>query len=72
MIEVENSSSQSVEVGKLGNMTSKKDVKNHGYGILNIKDAVRKNHGEILFESLEGRFAVRIIFPLSEKATVYF
>ena len=72
VIEVENSSSQSVEVGKLGNMTSKKDVKNHGYGILNIKDAVRKNHGEILFESLEGRFAVRIIFPLSEKATVYF
>lgn len=67
MIEVENSSDKVIDVQCLGEITSKKDAKNHGYGILNIEDAVRKNHGEILFESLEDRFIARIVFLLSGK-----
>lgn len=64
VIEVENPSEQVVDVERLGAVTSKRDSKNHGYGILNIKDAVRKNHGDVLFENAEGGFTARIVFPL--------
>lgn len=64
VIEVENPSEQGVDVERLGAVTSKKDSKNHGYGILNIKDAVHKNYGDVWFESAEGRFTARIVFPL--------
>lgn len=64
VIEVENSCHDLVEIEKLGRTTSKKDAENHGYGIINIKDAVRKNHGEILFESTKDRFIAHIIFIL--------
>lgn len=67
VIEVENSCHDLVEIEKLGCTTSKKDAENHGYGIINIKDAVRKNHGEILFESTKDRFIAHIIFILDEK-----
>ena len=67
LIEISNPASQRIEVGKLGSITSKKDDKNHGYGILNIKDAVHKNHGEVMFESTEDKFTAQVIFHLSEK-----
>ncbi len=67
VIEVENPSEQVIDVARLGEVTSKRDSKNHGYGILNIRDAVRKNHGEVLFASSEGVFAARILFTLPEK-----
>ena len=64
VIEMEKSCEQLVDVGKLGEVTSKKDSKNHGYGILNMKDAIHKNHGELLFESTENEFVARILFHL--------
>lgn len=67
VIEVENPSDQVVDVAHLGEITSKKDTENHGYGILNVKDAVRKNQGEVQFTSSEGTFAARMVFPLSGK-----
>ena len=67
VIEVENPSAHSVDTEKLGEITSKSDKENHGYGILNIKDAVQKNHGEIRFESTEDKFTVQIVFRLAEK-----
>lgn len=67
VIEVENPSDKEIDVARLGEITSKKDTENHGYGILNIKDAVRKNQGEVLFTSSEGAFAVRMVFPLLVK-----
>ena len=67
VIEVENSCNGMADIEKLGGITSKKDAENHGYGIINMKDAVRKNHGEILFESTEDKFIVRIVFCFSVK-----
>lgn len=64
VIETANSCNHLVDVAKLGSVTSKKDNKNHGYGILNMKDAIHKNHGELLFESTENKFVVRILFHL--------
>ncbi len=64
VIEMANSCEHLVDVGKLGEVTSKKDSKNHGYGILNMKDAIHKNHGELLFESTENEFVARILFHL--------
>lgn len=67
VIEVENSCNGMADIEKLRAITSKKDAENHGYGIINMKDAVRKNNGEILFESTEDKFTVRIVFCLSVK-----
>lgn len=67
VIEMENPSAHSVDTEKLGEITSKSDKENHGYGILNIKDAVHKNHGEIRFESTEVKFMVQIVFRFAEK-----
>lgn len=64
VIETANSCNHLVDVAKLGSVTSKKDNKNHGYGILNMKDAIYKNQGELLFESTENKFVVRILFHL--------
>lgn len=66
VIEIENPSAHSVDTEKLGEITSKNDKENHGYGILNIKDAVHKNYGEIWFESTERKFLVRIVFRFRE------
>lgn len=67
VIEAENSCNGMANIEKLGAITSKKDAENHGYGIINMKDTVRNNHGEILFESTEDKFIVRIVFCLSVK-----
>lgn len=64
VIEITNSVEEPVEVKKLGKITSKKDKMRHGYGIQNIIDVVKKNHGEIFFENIEDAFRIRIIFLL--------
>lgn len=65
VIEVENSCKQIIEVSKLGDVTTKKDKENHGYGIQNIRDAVCKYHGELIFKSTEGKFVAQIVLRLS-------
>lgn len=66
VIEVENSCKQTVEISKLGDVTSKKDKENHGYGIQNIRDAVYKYHGELIFKSVESKFVAQIVFRFSK------
>lgn len=64
VIEVENSCKQTVEISKLGDVTSKKDKENHGYGIQNIRDAVYKYHGELIFKSVESKFVAQIVLHI--------
>lgn len=62
IIEVTNPVKEPVDIEKLGTITSKKDIKNHGYGIANIRTMVERNHGELSFENQEKSFVVEIIF----------
>lgn len=64
VIEVENSCKQTVEISKLGDVTSKNDKENHGYGIQNIRDAVYKYHGELIFKSVESKFVAQIVLHI--------
>lgn len=65
VIEVENPCKQAVEVSKLGDVTSKKDKENHGYGIQNVQDAVGKYQGELIFKSVDSKFVAQIVLRLS-------
>ena len=64
LIEVYNPVIQPVEIEKLGKTTSKRDTENHGYGIENMQDMVKRNGGELFFENQPGKFVTRIIFAL--------
>jgi len=44
--------------------TSKEDSDNHGYGLFNIKQVVKKYDGLIKIEDLENEFSVRIALPV--------
>ncbi len=66
VIEVENSCKQEVEVSKLGDVTSKKDKENHGYGVQNVRDAVGKYQGELVFKSVDSKFVAQIVLRLSK------
>ncbi len=66
IIELENPTECSVETEKLGSITSKNDVENHGYGIANVRTVVERNGGEISFENREGIFCVRILLPFEK------
>lgn len=46
--------------------TTKKDKKNHGIGLRNVKETVEKNHGKFFWECKEGEFRVEIVLPLIE------
>lgn len=60
-IRMENPVEQSVDTGKLGGWTTKSDRKNHGYGVQNIRAAVEKYHGALMFQCEEGKFCAEII-----------
>lgn len=64
VIELKNPVEHPVQMEQLGDITTKKDSKNHGYGIANVRTTVEKNHGEIFFESSDKIFVVKIIFEL--------
>lgn len=61
VIEITNPISEDIDLDMLGSITHKEDVKNHGYGIANVRSAVAKHHGELFFEKQEGIFLVRIM-----------
>lgn len=63
LIELENPTECSVETEKLGNITSKPDIENHGYGIINVRTVTERNGGQISFENKDGKFCVRILLP---------
>lgn len=46
-------------------LTSKKDKKNHGIGLSNVKNVVEKNHGKFSWSREENVFCVCIILPLN-------
>jgi len=44
-------------------ITQKPDKKNHGFGIMNVKECVSVNGGEILFDYTETNFTVSLTLP---------
>lgn len=64
VIELSNPIQGNIVVEHLGNVISKRDARNHGYGISNVRAAVERNHGELFFEVEEGIFTARILFQL--------
>lgn len=63
MILIENPIEWGVPLEKIGYFTSKKDESVHGYGIYNIKKAVQKYSGEVVFFTDEGNFRAEILLP---------
>lgn len=64
VIELSNPIKERIWLEHLGSVTSKRDARNHGYGIANVREAVERNHGELFFEVEEGVFTARILFWL--------
>lgn len=52
---------KNLKLFSLGEMTTKKDVDNHGFVIINLKDAICKYNGEIEFQCNESQFSVSIV-----------
>ena len=44
--------------------TTKKDNKNHGYGLKNIESVVQKYGGELIFNVRDGMFCLSVIIPV--------
>lgn len=61
-IYIENPVQESIDINELEKKTSKKDKKNHGYGVFNIVKTVKKYEGEITFQCKNNRFSVEVIF----------
>lgn len=53
---------QMLENGELE--TTKKDNKNHGYGLKNIESVVQKYGGELIFNVRDGMFCLSVIIPV--------
>lgn len=62
MILMENPIEWEIDVNELGKFTSKKEKKNHGYGIYNIKKTVESYSGNIAFNVENQIFQAKIIF----------
>ncbi|HSH34949.1 GHKL domain-containing protein, partial [Schnuerera sp.] len=54
------------EEGKLE--TTKKDSKNHGFGIKSIKGVVEKYDGILNYEYNEGKFILNIMLPIGKES----
>ena len=59
-IKVINSKNNKVEKRNNKFLTSKKDKKNHGIGLENVKEAVHKNHGDIEIKDSKNNFEVSL------------
>lgn len=64
VIELTNPIQERMVLEQLGSVTSKRDARNHGYGIANVREAVERNQGELFFENQDGVFTARILFQL--------
>ena len=51
-----------IDTDKIGTYTSKKDKKNHGFGIDNVRKTVEKYNGNIVMGIEDGKFRTVIIF----------
>lgn len=62
--------SDNLELDKEGNFrTTKADKKNHGMGILNVKEAIQLNGGNLQFYVAEKQFCSQVILPMEQKLT---
>ena len=60
-MEIINSYHDKVQFDKGGNLKSlKKDEKNHGIGIRNVKEIVKKHKGSLNFELKDGLFKAEV------------
>lgn len=62
-IVVENTMGKPVEEKQGRYITQKEDKKNHGFGILNVRERVCANGGEVRFSYTETDFTAKIILP---------
>lgn len=62
-ISVSNRVSHPVNIRGNRIVTSKKDKKTHGFGLLNVEDIVKKWHGQMLLKCDAGIFEVQVIIP---------
>lgn len=65
LIQVENPVEWEIDKEKLFSYTSKKDAKEHGYGLLNVKESVEQNGGEMEIDTEDEKFSVRISFAMT-------
>src|SRR5699024_5056623 len=65
LIQVENPIEWEIDKEKLFSYTSKKDAKEHGYGLLNVKESVEQNGGEMEIDTEDEKFSVRISFAMT-------
>ena len=47
-------------------LSTKRDYKLHGYGVSSIKKVVQKYYGEVLIETLNGKFILTAIMNMAE------
>ncbi len=66
LLEVKNSMAQT-ETYK-GGVTNKKNSREHGIGLLNVRDVVQRYHGAINVEAGQGVFVISILIPTKEAA----
>ena len=60
MIEIRNSSDKRIEQGQEKLRTGKKDKKNHGIGMKNVKRIIKRYGGEIVWKSDGKEFKVTV------------
>ena len=58
----ENPVEREIDINRLGTYTSKKDKKNHGFGIDNVRKTVEKYNGNMVMGVEDGKFRTVIIF----------
>lgn len=62
--------SDNLDLDKEGKFrTTKADKKNHGMGILNVKEAIQLNGGNLQFYVAEKQFCSQVILPMEQKLT---
>ncbi len=69
-IVLENPIEEAVDETMLGQGTTKEDGENHGFGIRNVQNVVKKYKGKVEFDVTEDIFRVRILFPEVVKLTI--
>ena len=62
VVRVENPVEWKVDEKQLEGVSTKENKKEHGYGIRNVKDTVKRYGGELFFEREEGKFIVNLLF----------
>lgn len=69
-LDVSNSVDKPVVIKNNRVATTKKDRKNHGLGIENVKRAVAKHNGQCALSCDNGRFSVKVMLPIPAKQSV--